>query len=223
MPLGGVDFDYGATFPHEANMDLLAGIDFKKGCFVGQEVVSRMKHRGLVRKRIAKYRAQGDAPGPGEAIRAGDVEIGVTGSRQDGEGLAMIRLDRLGDALAAGATPVAAGATCPSRSQAQRRLGRAAVARRRERAVTLAQLLFCELACRRRRIPARAESERDGGGDGDRGPGAQKLFADREEETGVVFLAAIRAARPHERDVVSLFLEIVFELDHPGPELAGGR
>jgi hypothetical protein len=110
VPLGGVDFDYGATFPHEANMDLLAGIDFKKGCFVGQEVVSRMKHRGLVRKRIAKYRAQGDAPGPGEAIRAGDVEIGVTGSRQDGEGLAMIRLDRLGDALAAGATPVAAGA-----------------------------------------------------------------------------------------------------------------
>jgi len=110
VPLGGVDFDYGGTFPHEANMDLLAGIDFKKGCFVGQEVVSRMKHRGLVRKRVTKYRAQGGAPAPGEAIRAGDVEIGVTGSRLDGEGLAMIRLDRLGDALAAGATPVAAGA-----------------------------------------------------------------------------------------------------------------
>jgi len=73
--------------------------------------VSRMKHRGLVRKRVTKYRAQGGAPAPGEAIRAGDVEIGVTGSRLDGEGLAMIRLDRLGDALAAGATPVAAGAT----------------------------------------------------------------------------------------------------------------
>ncbi|MFA6205150.1 MAG: folate-binding protein [Methylocystis sp.] len=110
VPLGGVDFDYGATFPHEANMDLLAGIDFKKGCFVGQEVVSRMKHRGLVRKRVTKYRVQGGAPAPGEAIRAGGVEIGVTGSRQDGAGLAMIRLDRLGDALAAGATPVAAGA-----------------------------------------------------------------------------------------------------------------
>jgi len=110
VPLGGVDFDYGATFPHEANMDLLSGIDFKKGCYVGQEVVSRMKHRGLVRKRVAKYRAQGGAPAPGEAIRAGDLEIGVTGSRLDEEGLAMIRIDRLGDALAAGATPVAAGA-----------------------------------------------------------------------------------------------------------------
>ncbi|MCQ4188011.1 CAF17-like 4Fe-4S cluster assembly/insertion protein YgfZ [Methylocystis suflitae] len=110
VPLGGVDFDYGATFPHEANMDLLSGLDFKKGCYVGQEVVSRMKHRGLVRKRITKYRAQGGAPAPGEAIRAGDVEIGVTGSRLHEEGLAMVRLDRLGDALAAGATPVAAGA-----------------------------------------------------------------------------------------------------------------
>lgn len=110
VPLGGIDFAYGGTFPHEANMDLLSGIDFKKGCYVGQEVVSRMKHRGLVRKRVAKYRAQGGAPAPGEAIRAGEVEIGVTGSRLDEEGLAMIRLDRLGDALAGGATPVAAGA-----------------------------------------------------------------------------------------------------------------
>ncbi|CCJ06802.1 folate-binding protein YgfZ [Methylocystis sp. SC2] len=110
VPLGGVDFDYGATFPHEANMDLLSGLDFKKGCYVGQEVVSRMKHRGLVRKRITKYRAQGAAPAPGETIRAGDVEIGVTGSRLHEEGLALIRLDRLGDALAAGATPMAAGA-----------------------------------------------------------------------------------------------------------------
>ncbi len=109
-PLGGVDFAYGGTFPHEANMDLLSGIDFKKGCYVGQEVASRMKHRGLVRKRVAKYRAQGGAPAPGEAIRAGEIEIGVTGSRLDEEGLAMIRLDRLDDALAAGATPEAAGA-----------------------------------------------------------------------------------------------------------------
>jgi len=110
VPLGGVDFAYGATFPHEANMDLLAGIDFKKGCYVGQEVVSRMKHRGLARKRVARYRAPGGAPAPGEAIRAGDIEIGVTGSRLHDEGLAMIRLDRLSDALATGATPVAGGA-----------------------------------------------------------------------------------------------------------------
>ncbi|MGJ0397362.1 MAG: YgfZ/GcvT domain-containing protein [Methylocystis sp.] len=109
VPLGGIDFAYGGTFPHEANMDLLSGIDFKKGCYVGQEVVSRMKHRGLVRKRVAKYHAQSGAPAPGEAIRAGGVEIGVTGSRLEQEGLAMIRLDRLDGALAAGATPVAGG------------------------------------------------------------------------------------------------------------------
>ena len=73
------------------------------------------------------------------------------------------------------------------------------------------------------RVPARAQSERDGGGDGDRGPIAYKLFADREGETGVVFLAAVLAARPHERDIVPLFLEVVFELDNAGPELRGRR
>ncbi|AZG77583.1 YgfZ/GcvT domain-containing protein [Methylocystis rosea] len=109
VPLGGVDFDYGATFPHEANMDLLAGIDFKKGCFVGQEVVSRMKHRGLVRRRVAPYRAQGEAPAPGEAIHIGGVEIGVTGSRLADEGLAMVRLDRLAEAREKGQSPVAGG------------------------------------------------------------------------------------------------------------------
>src|SRR5208283_5024306 len=46
VPEGGVDFSYGEAFPHEVNMDLLAGIDFKKGCFVGQEVVARTQHRG---------------------------------------------------------------------------------------------------------------------------------------------------------------------------------
>jgi folate-binding protein YgfZ len=109
VPLGGVDFDYGGTFPHEANMDLLAGIDFKKGCYVGQEVVSRMKHRGLVRRRVAPYRAHGDAPAPGEAIHIGDVEVGVTGSRLADEGLALVRLDRLAEAREKGQSPVAAG------------------------------------------------------------------------------------------------------------------
>lgn len=108
-PKGGVDFAYGDAFPHEANMDILNGLDFGKGCYVGQEVVSRMKHRGLARKRVTRYRARGPAPAPGEPIRAGDIEIGVTGSRSGDEGLAMVRLDRLSDALAAGATPMAAG------------------------------------------------------------------------------------------------------------------
>jgi tRNA-modifying protein YgfZ len=98
VPLGGVDFAYNDAFPHEADMDLFAGLDFKKGCYVGQEVVSRMKHRGLVRKRVTAYRAPGGAPAPGEAIRAGEMEIGVTGSAIGEEGLALVRLDRLADA-----------------------------------------------------------------------------------------------------------------------------
>ena len=109
VPLGGVDFDYSDAFPHEADMDLFAGLDFKKGCYVGQEVVSRMKHRNLVRKRVTQYRAPGGAPKPGESIRAGDVEIGVTGSAIGEEGLALIRLDRLADAKEKGEAPIAGG------------------------------------------------------------------------------------------------------------------
>lgn len=109
VPMGGVDFAYNDAFPHEANMDRLNGLDFGKGCYVGQEVVSRMKHRGLVRKRVTRYRAEGAAPAPGEAIRAGESEIGVTGSAVGGEGLALIRLDRLAEASERGDAPMAGG------------------------------------------------------------------------------------------------------------------
>lgn len=109
VPSGGVDFVYGDAFPHEANMDRLAGVDFKKGCFVGQEVVSRMKHRGTVRKRVTLFHADGPAPAPGTPIVAGDVEIGVTGSRFGEDGLALIRLDKLEDAKAGGVRPLAGG------------------------------------------------------------------------------------------------------------------
>jgi folate-binding protein YgfZ len=109
VPLGGVDFTYNDAFPHEADMDLLAGLDFKKGCYVGQEVVSRMKHRNLVRKRVTPYRAPGGAPAPGQSIRAGELEIGVTGSAAGEEGLALIRLDRLADAKEKGDAPTAGG------------------------------------------------------------------------------------------------------------------
>ena len=111
LPSGGVDFVYGDAFPHEADMDLFNGLDFGKGCYVGQEVVSRMKHRGTTRKRVIRYHADGDAPPPGSAIRAGEIDIGVTGSRSRSEGLALVRLDRLAEALAQGRTPVAEGRT----------------------------------------------------------------------------------------------------------------
>ena len=60
-PKGGLDFAYGDAFPHDANFDLLHGVDFDKGCYVGQEVVSRMKHRGTARKRVARVKMAGPA------------------------------------------------------------------------------------------------------------------------------------------------------------------
>jgi len=103
IPEGGRDFPYGDAFPHEALMDQLGGVDFKKGCYVGQEVVSRMQHRGTARTRVVPVTyVSGEAPEPGAEITAGQKVLGVTTSRAGSRGLAMIRLDRLADALAAG-------------------------------------------------------------------------------------------------------------------------
>src|SRR5262249_17878564 len=70
IPQAGTDFAYLETFPHEANMDLLHGIDFNKGCYVGQEVVSRVHHRGSWRKRIARVFFAGPAPPLGASLTA---------------------------------------------------------------------------------------------------------------------------------------------------------
>lgn len=110
VPRGGLDFIYGDAFPHEADMDQLSGVDFSKGCFVGQEVVSRMAHRGLVRTRVVPVAYDGFAPDAGTPVSAGEKSIGTLGSTAQGHGLAMLRLDRVADALAAGA-PLVAGNT----------------------------------------------------------------------------------------------------------------
>jgi folate-binding protein YgfZ len=102
IPRGGLDFIYGDAFPHEADMDQLGGVDFDKGCFVGQEVVSRMEHRGTARSRVVPVTYDGLAPEAGTPVTAGDRPIGTLGSTSDGHGLALLRLDRAGEALAAG-------------------------------------------------------------------------------------------------------------------------
>lgn len=103
VPEGGRDFPFGDAFPHEALMDQLGGVDFRKGCYVGQEVVSRMQHRGTARTRIlpATY-PEGEAAAPGSEITAGQKVLGVAASRAGGRGLVMLRLDRLADAVAVG-------------------------------------------------------------------------------------------------------------------------
>jgi folate-binding protein YgfZ len=102
VPRGGLDFMYGDAFPHETNMDRLHGIDFDKGCYVGQEVVSRMQHRGTARTRTVRVVLDGFAPEPGTAILAGDKPVGTIGSTSGRHGLALIRTDRVTDAIDAG-------------------------------------------------------------------------------------------------------------------------
>jgi tRNA-modifying protein YgfZ len=109
VPRGGLDFSYGDAFPHETNMDRLSGVDFDKGCYVGQEVVSRMQHRGTARSRIVRIALDGAAPEPGASVLAGDKVVGTMGSAAGGLGLALIRLDRVADALDAGLALTAGG------------------------------------------------------------------------------------------------------------------
>jgi len=110
IPHGGVDFSYGDAFPHETDMDQLAGIDFEKGCYVGQEVVSRMEHRGTARTRAVPVSFEGAAPEAGAPIVSVNRQLGHIGSAAAGRAIALLRLDRVADALAHG-EPLMAGGT----------------------------------------------------------------------------------------------------------------
>jgi tRNA-modifying protein YgfZ len=109
VPSGGVDFAYADIFPHDANLDLLHGVDFKKGCYVGQEVVSRMHHRGEARKRIVRVVFAGEAPERGTPVLAGETPVGTVGSASGGAALALLRIDRLEEARVAGKALSAGG------------------------------------------------------------------------------------------------------------------
>jgi folate-binding protein YgfZ len=103
MPEGGADYAFGDTFPHEALMDHNTGVDFAKGCYVGQEVVSRMQHRGTARTRYVPVRAiSGALPEPGAEITAGGKAVGACVSATRDRAMAKLRLDRVADALEAG-------------------------------------------------------------------------------------------------------------------------
>jgi folate-binding protein YgfZ len=109
VPRGGLDFMYSDAFPHETNMDRLHGVDFDKGCYVGQEVVSRMQHRGTARTRIVRVILDDFSPETGVQVIAGDKPVGTMGSTADGKGLALVRIDRVADALDAGLALTAGG------------------------------------------------------------------------------------------------------------------
>lgn len=102
VPEGGTDFMLGDAFPHEALFDQLGGVSFTKGCYVGQEIVSRMEHRGTARKRVVPVVADAALPVSGCEIKAGETVIGTLGSTAGDRGLALLRLDRAAEAMAKG-------------------------------------------------------------------------------------------------------------------------
>ncbi|MDX5593096.1 folate-binding protein [Pseudovibrio sp. SPO723] len=108
VPESMADFALGDTFPHDADMDSLNGVAFEKGCYVGQEVVSRMKHRGTARKRIVVVQGTSSLPESGTEVTASGKVLGVMGSSEGDHGLALLRLDRVKQAIDAG-EPILAG------------------------------------------------------------------------------------------------------------------
>jgi folate-binding protein YgfZ len=87
------------TYPIEADFDLLHGIDFQKGCFVGQETTSRMWRRGAIRNRMLPITFDGPPPAMGAEVLNGDLRAGEVMTSQNGAAMALLRLDRLDGAL----------------------------------------------------------------------------------------------------------------------------
>lgn len=98
----GGDYALSEAFPHDALMDLNGGVSFRKGCFVGQEVVSRMQHRGTARRRLVRIEADGPLPPTGTPLTADGKAIGALGTVDGAAALAIVRTDRAAAAIAAG-------------------------------------------------------------------------------------------------------------------------
>jgi folate-binding protein YgfZ len=106
----GGDYQLGDAFPHDILLDRNGGVSFRKGCFVGQEVVSRMQHRGTARRRLLIAGSPGALPEPGTEIAADGRVIGTLGSVAGSMGLALVRIDRAANAMHEG-TAIMAGET----------------------------------------------------------------------------------------------------------------
>lgn len=119
VPEAGRDYALGDTFPHEANFDRLQGVSFTKGCFVGQEVVARMQHKTVVRKRVVPVTAEADLV-EGAPVRFREAVIGTIGSVAGHTALALLRLDRAEEAKASGAVLTAGETTITVDSESLR-------------------------------------------------------------------------------------------------------
>ncbi|AYG68112.1 MULTISPECIES: folate-binding protein YgfZ [unclassified Rhizobium] len=107
VAVSGRDFALQDAFPHDVLMDLNGGLGFRKGCYVGQEVVSRMQHRGTARRRVVIVKGSAELPASGTDLTVGSKPIGTLGSTVGNMGLAIVRTDRAGEAIAEG-TPIRA-------------------------------------------------------------------------------------------------------------------
>ena len=104
----GTDYALGDAFPHDVLLDQIGGVGFKKGCYVGQEVVSRMQHRGTARPRVLLVRGEHPLPAPGTEVSANGRAVGTLGSVSGKDGLAVVRIDRVKDAMDRGEAVMAA-------------------------------------------------------------------------------------------------------------------
>ena len=104
IPEAGADLPLLDAFPHDLAMDTLHGVDFDKGCYVGQEIVSRMRYRGTARRRPVVLLAETDLPPAGTEILIGGRVAGHIGSACGTHGIAILRLDRVRDAVTSGET-----------------------------------------------------------------------------------------------------------------------
>lgn len=95
----GTDYQLGDAFPHDVLLDQMDGVGFRKGCYVGQEVVSRMQHRGTARRRVLIASAESALPAPGADILADGRSIGTLGSVAGKSGLAIARIDKVKAAM----------------------------------------------------------------------------------------------------------------------------
>ncbi|WP_375701800.1 YgfZ/GcvT domain-containing protein [Bartonella sp. AA89HNZF] len=94
----GQDYEVGKVFPHDINYDQINGLAFNKGCYIGQEVVSRMHHRQAARRRILIVKGQHELS-PQSSIEAGTKVFGSLGTCVDNEALALLRIDHVKDAM----------------------------------------------------------------------------------------------------------------------------
>ena len=102
LPDGSRDMEAEKTTLLEAGFDELHGVSWTKGCYMGQELTARTKYRGLLKRRLVPVRVEGPLPALGTPVLRGGVEVGAMRSGQDGLGMALLRLDAMGDALGCG-------------------------------------------------------------------------------------------------------------------------